>query len=480
VRPLRLPVNPMGELLLGIDVGTTWCKAAVVTPDGQERAQHRVPVHWQPVPTGAEIEPQRLPDVALAAAGGALDRAPDGRVVGVGVTSMAEAGALIDAGDQPVAPAIAWHDRRGGDEAAALADDIGATRFTATTGLPPSPLCTLVKYRWLRGHDPAAARGVRWLNVAEWVVRGLGGEQLAELSLASRTGMLDLDRRAPWEEALDWAGAPRDLLPEPAPAGTPAGRLSRGLTRARGAVLCVAGHDHDCAAVGAGAVRDGDVFDSCGTAEAFVRAVRPPLPHDVRLRAVARGVTVGWHVIPERNALLGAFESGLAVQRLGRLLGMESEEARRELDDLALTASPAGDGAALLDGRRDAIRGDARPEQLWRAALEALAERGAAMLDTLEELVGPAERIVVTGGGVRSEAALATRRAAFGALERPAVEEAAARGAALLAGCAAGIFDGVDELPAPGPNPIEAATRTLGADLGAWVRTGRSHRRRGS
>jgi sugar (pentulose or hexulose) kinase len=208
--------------------------------------------------------------------------------------------------------------------------------------------------------------------------------------------------------------------------------------------------------VGAGAVRDGDVFDSCGTAEAFVRAVRAPLPHDVRLQAVARGVTVGWHVIPERQALLGALESGLALQRLGRLLGMEDEAARRGLDALALTAAPAGDGAALLDGRRDAIRQDVRPEQLWRAALEALAERGAAVLDTLEQLVGAAERIVVTGGGVRSEAARATRRAAFGASERPAVEEAAARGAALFAGCAAGIFGRFDDLPVPEPPRIEA------------------------
>jgi sugar (pentulose or hexulose) kinase len=446
----------MGELLLGIDVGTTWCKAAVVTPDGRELAHHRVPVPWQPVPTGAEIDPRRLLEVAITAAEGALDRAPAGRIVGLGVTSMAEAGALVDAGDRPVIPAMAWHDRRGGDEATALAGDIGAERFSATTGLPASPLCTLVKYRWMRGNDPGAARGARWLNVAEWVLHGLGGEQLAELSLASRTGMLELDRRVAWEEALDWAGAPRDLLPEPAPAGTPAGRLSGCLARARGAVLCVAGHDHDCAAVGAGAVREGDVFDSCGTAEAFVQAVRAPLPHDVRLRAVARGVTVGWHVIPERHALLGAFESGLALQRLGRLLGMENEAARSELDALALTASPVGDGAALLDDRRDAVREDARPEQLWRAALEALAERGAAMLDTLEELVGTAERIVVTGGGVRSEAARATRRAAFGAFERPPVEEAAARGAALFAGCAAGIFGGFDELPAPEPHRIGA------------------------
>jgi hypothetical protein len=186
--------------------------------------------------------------------------------------------------------------------------------------------------------------------------------------------------------------------------------------------------------------------------------VRPPLPHDLRSRAVARGVTVGWHVIPGRQAMLGAFESGLALQRLGRLLGMEGESARRELDAVALSASAAGDGAALLDGDSGGIPEGAEPAELWRAALEALAARGAAMLETLEGLAGPAERIVVTGGGVRSEAAQVTRRAAIGGFELPPVEEAAARGAALLAGCAAGVFGGVDELPAP----VRARTDALG------------------
>jgi hypothetical protein len=52
--------------------------------------------------------------------------------------------------------------------------------------------------------------------------------------------------------------------------------------------------------------------------------------------------------------------------------------------------------------------------------LEALTKRGAAMLDTIEEPAGAAERVVVAGGGVRGEPA----RPAFGAFERPLVEEA--------------------------------------------------------
>jgi sugar (pentulose or hexulose) kinase len=199
--------------------------------------------------------------------------------------------------------------------------------------------------------------------------------------------------------------------------------VTRGLEPARGAVLCVAGHDHLCAAIGAGAVREGDVFDSCGSAEAFVRSVEPPLPAESRLRAVAGGVSVGWHALPDRLALLGGFESGLALQRVGRVLGGE------DVDELDAEA---------------------------RAVLESLATRGEAILRTIEEVAGRTRRIVVSGGGAQSEAVLAIKRSALGPFERPPVQEAGARGAALLAGCAAGVFAGVGELPAPEPAVMEA------------------------
>jgi sugar (pentulose or hexulose) kinase len=416
----------MPDLLLGIDVGTTYCKAAVVDLSGAEIAHARVFTPWRRTATGAEVEPGRFVEAAASAAREALGRAP-GRVVALGVTSMAETGALLDAHGEPVAPAIAWHDERGGAEAEAFARTLGLERFTVTTGLPATRLCTLSKYRWLRENHAGSERAVRWLNVAEWVVRRLGGDEVGDLSLASRTGMLELDGRTPWREALDWAGAPRALLPKPVPSGTPAGRVSRTLEEARGAVLAVAGHDHLCAAVGAGAVREDDVFDSCGTAEAFVRSVPAPFPHERRLRAVASGVTVGWHAIAGRQALLGGFEAGLVLDRLAGGPGMEEK------------GWPA----------------DEQESQRLRV-LEALSARGEAVLGAMEDLAGPASRMVVTGGGARDESALAIKRAALGPLERPPVEEAGARGAALLAACAAGQFANVDELPAPDKTRMEA------------------------
>ena len=440
------------ELLLGIDVGTTLCKAAVVTTDGVEAAHGVEATPWRIVSTGAEVDPNDLAAAAVSAARRALAAAPEGRVCAIGVTSMAETGVLLDEGGRPVCPAIAWHDSRGGDEATRLVAELGAERFTAHTGLPATPLASLVKYRWLRDHHPGAAHGARWLSVAEWIVRTLGGDDVAEASLASRTGFLEIAPRGWWAESLEWAGAPRNLLPDVVSAGAPVGRVDgEQFPEATNAVLAVAGHDHLAASVGAGATRDGDVFDSCGTAEAFVRAVEPPVSPERVARAVAGGVTVGWHVWGGRQALLGGFLAGL--QRFLDLLGVgEAEQAR--LDEAAIRAGQGAGGVKVhgITGEEATLAGirwDVAPGLVWRAALEAVAREGARVLATIESVAGPTQRLVVTGGWARDAAFRAVKEAMLGTFEQPSVTEAGARGAALLAGCAAGIYESVDDLPPP-------------------------------
>jgi sugar (pentulose or hexulose) kinase len=397
------------------------------------------------VHTGAEADPDDFVRAAIASAAKALADAPPGPVVAVGVASMAETGALLDGHDRVVAPAIAWHDSRGAEQAERLARDLGAERLAAHAGVPPTPLPTIFKYRWLRDERPdEAARGVRWLNVAEYVVKRLGGEELAELSLASRTGMLDVVERRWWDEALDWSGAPVGLMPEPAPAGTPAGTVSAdsAVERARGAVLTVGGHDHLSAAVGAEANAEGDVLDSCGTAEAFVRAVAP-LPRERIVEAVANDVGVGCHVTPGLHALLASIRSGAVLTQVLALLGVTPDE-RGPLEADAL-APPADVGALELEGVATdelvltGIGRDASPALAYRAALEAVGAAGADLLDRMASVAGPARRLVATGGWAEGEAARAVKRRHLGQFEQASAVFAGARGAALTAARALGV-----------------------------------------
>jgi sugar (pentulose or hexulose) kinase len=410
-------------LFLGLDAGTTAVKAAVFDHEIREVAQGRALTPWRTVPTGAELDPGELLAAAVAAAREAVAAAGGLHVAGIGVASVAETGVLLDAANRPVAPAIAWHDARGAAEAERLAADLGG--FSARVGLPPTELCTLAKYRWMRDHLPGSADGVRWLNVAEWIVLGLGGEPAAELSLASRTGFYDLHAQRPWDEALAWADAPAGLLPDAVPAGTPMGTAT--LPEAEGAVLTVGGHDHLAAAVGLGAAGEGDVLDSCGTAEAFVQTSAPLDPEHVA-RAVAAGITVGWHAVAGRQALLGAHWSGAELRDVLAGFGVVPED-RAPVEEAALAIERGGSG----DERAAA----------YHAALDRVGRAGAEILAHMAAVAGPARRLVVTGGWAAGPAAKAVKARHLGAFElSPALFSGGARGAAIAAARAA-TFSGV-------------------------------------
>ncbi len=375
---------------LGLDVGTSSVKAAVFDTDGALAGSGRAATPWR----GMELDPDALVAATLDAAAQALDGRP---VAGAGVASMAETGVLVDAHGRPVVPSIHWSDSRGGAEAERLAADL--PDFPARSGLPVSSMCTLVKYAWMRAHWPASARGARWVNIGDWIVESLGGEPGAEPSLASRTGFYDLHEAAPRADALAWAGAPPGLALPPA-------RGARGRATVeplRGALLAVAGHDHVAAAIGAGAVDEGDVFDSCGTAEAIQRAIAPLEPGAVA-RAVAQDFTVGLHALPGRHVLQGSFRAG--------------EQLQAVLDALGERADAPEHGAPYV------------------LALEDVAARGAAILDRMAALAGPARRIVASGGWIEGAEARAAKARHFGPFEYVPDVYTGCRGAALTAAAA--------------------------------------------
>lgn len=430
------------RLFIGLDVGTTTSKAVIFTEDGDPVASGRANTPWTITTSGAELDATALLEAAKTAVAEALSECPPGPIGGLGVASLAESGVLLDRRGEPVAPVIAWHDTRDQAELADLRDVVSAHDFSATTGLPFRQQWSLTKHRWLLDNMPSAREAVRRLNVAEWIVRGFGGEEATEQSLASRTGWLRLAERSWWNETLAWSGAGEDLMPPLVTAGTPLGRVGTdtGVPRLAGAVLTVAGHDHQAAVIGAGADGAGDELDSCGTAEAMVRTIAPGLSPPVVAELAGRGITTGWHAVADKWCLLGATQGGLALQRVLALLGKTRADVPvLDAEAIALPA-PEMRVVAPAFGRLDIVDvadGDG-PAHLWRAALEAVTEQAAEIHDAMSAVSGSHERLVVTGGWSRSEGLMAVKRRRFGELTRADVNEAGARGAALLAARAAG------------------------------------------
>ena len=435
-------------LFVGLDVGTTATKAVAFSETGEPVATGSASTRWAMTPTGAETTAQDLLSSATAALAALLDDCPRGTIAGVGVTGLAESGVLTDRSGARIGPVIAWHDTRDQAELDELRAGFGDD-FSAVTGLPLRQQWSLTKHRWLTRHVPEVAAAVRRFNVPEWIVKALGGEEATEQSLASRTGWLDLAQRHWWSPILEWSGAAESLMPPLVTAGTPLGQVSAaaGLDRLAGAVLTVAGHDHQVAAIGAGASGAGDQLDSCGTAEALVRTIVPGLEPDVVGSLADLGITVGWHAAADHWCLLGATQGGLALQRILAMLG----HPREELDRAALALTNQSVCVDAPPFGRIGITGigdDVSPAGVWRAALEAVTDQVAELHDAMTAASGPHRSFVVTGGWSTSPALMAVKRRRFGAITVARVSEAGARGAALLAGVAAGAATSTDAFPA--------------------------------
>lgn len=437
----------MSELFVGVDVGTARVKAVTVDGHGAVRGAAERPTPWSHHAGQTEVAPAALVRLAetVAAEAATASRGPGGdhdRVLAIGVTGMSETGVLVDGHDSPLAPAIAWYDPRG--EVDTIARELGAETFQRTTGLPLTALPTLTKLLWLRRSRPRTKGAVCFYSVGEWVVRGLGGDPVAELSLASRTGLLDLHAACPWDAASNLLDS-RSLLPELVVAGTPAGRAGdRVPSILRGAVLTVAGHDHQVAAYGVGAATDGALFDSLGTAEALVRTILPPLPPELVGALTAQGMSVGWGVVADHLSVLTGLPTGLTLDRIATMLGVTTSADRVALgeralsvqaDDSTLRLVNPGDDHFGIDGITDGVT----PAHLWRAAVDGMALEAERRVARIDALVGPYRRVVAAGGWLHNPAVLAAKRRQYGAMSITDVAESGAYGAALLAASAAGV-----------------------------------------
>lgn len=446
---------------LGIDVGTTDTKAVITDQQGRVLAVGRGPTRWDHAPEGgAQIAPDALLAGVVSAMAEALDACPQvDRVTGIGVTGMAEAGVLL-AGNGSVQswPVIAWFDPRGWAEMAALDPALRAA-IPARTGLPASPLATFAKLAWMRASLGVTLADATWLNVPEFVVYALGGAAVTEPSLASRTALLDQDDLTVFEPALAALDASAQLLPELVVAGVAVGTVAEQITARRsggrqlelpaplrGATLTVAGHDHPVASLAAGALGPDDLFDSCGTAEALLRATPRIVRPEERVRLAEHNVTQGAHVLPGRRLLLGGTRGGLLLRRTLALLGADSPAAREALD----AATPLGevqldvrvDGGALDEqGMQITLHGDeVSPPMVWRAALEAGAEQAEQLVALFEEVAGPAKSMIAAGGWTKSAAYRAVKQRRFPGVRFAEVDQAGG-----LAAAAIGAFAASDE-----------------------------------
>lgn len=432
----------MTAVLVGVDVGTTRVKAVAVDPSLRVLGEHAIATPWRHDGARSEIDPAAIADAAAEMAAKAA-RTAGGKVLAVGVTGMSETGVLLDRHGTPLTPALAWHDPRGDCEA--VRTHLGEAAYRRTAGRPIDAVSSLPKLLWLYRYTEAARRAVRFLSLPEWTVHVLGGEQVNELSLVSRTGLFDVPAKKPWPEALDLLGAPSTLLGEIVAAGQPVGRVRDDAPeQLRGAVLTVAGHDHQTASYALDAATDGVLFDSLGTAEALVRTVPAPVAVDSIDRLARLNISTGWSVRPGHLAVLAGLATGISLERVGRLVGADTPAARTQLGRRSLatrrTSTAMHVSATYQRLTLHDVDDEAEPALVWRVAVEDLTAEGNRLLAAIHAEVGTHDEVVIAGGWLHNPMVAGAKEQQYGKYRASRLAEPGAVGAAELAGVAAGIL----------------------------------------
>jgi xylulokinase len=430
-------------ITLGVDVGTTRVKVlALDAASGRRLALRAAQTPVRRDAQGEAHTPGEVLETVIRLIADVAAVLPDaGSVAALCCASVGEEVVLLDECRRPVGDAIAWYDPRGSVEAEAFLAGSGA-QLDLTQRTPPDATFSLFKLLWMQAHEPELlGRAHAWTDLGDFVLLGLGGDLVMDWTHASRAGAFDLHTRAWDAETIEAAGLCVRFPPLVA-SGTRVGRISADVARRTdlpdGVFLVSGGHDHLCAAFGAGLRTSAELFLSAGTSEAHLALIGSPLSGPAA-REGRYHLDQGCFVDQDSYYAHVNIHSGHVFRQWRTLLYADEVDATlyRELEGLAPSAdAPTFD---LLDdlrrGRLDRLPYTAGRADIMLAVLQGLARRSADIVAALEDVVGhPFERVLAAGLPTSVPLWRTLRTEAYGrplrSIEEP---EMTAVGAALLA-----------------------------------------------
>ncbi|WP_182086287.1 xylulokinase [Aureimonas sp. ME7] len=453
----------MTECLLGIDIGTSGCKAILIGFDGAvlASATQSYPLS-QPRPGWSEQDPADWVDGARRAVAAALGHRADLSVRAIGLSGQMHGLTPLDDAHRPLRPAILWNDQRNGRECDEVVERAGGEEaLLALTNNRMLVGYTGAKILWMRAHEPALFQKLRHvLNPKDYLRLVLTGELATEVSDASGTGLFDVRTRR-WSDALlDRLELPGEILPKAYESSVVSGRLSASgaslLGLREGIPVVGGGGDSVIQTLGSGVIAPGELQTTIGTAGIVACALDTPRPNPGgRLQVFCNIDPAKWHCM---GVSLNAGGAMNWFRHLTQELGGGGEPP--SFDTLADRAaqSPVGARGLLflpyLFGERcphpdPAARGafvglTARHggADMTRAVMEGVAHALRDIFAVMEEAGIGRTVVKASGGGARSPLWRQMQADLFGCdvVTTEGAAEGGAFGAALVAGVGIGAW----------------------------------------
>ncbi len=437
------------ELVLGIDLGTSYFKLGLFDRTGRLRGLGRVPVPADTADgTHCELAIDHFWSTLRTGLEQALRQAEAGcaDICAVAYSSQANSFALFDERFEPLTPLILWPDTRAQpiDPAVEALWSRGDFLSVTGVGIPLCPELAVAKLCWLRQESPrlwAVARHI--MTISDYLTFALTGRNAGDAGTAGLLGLQALEKETWWGEALALLDIAPDRLPELLRPGSVAGDVrhcgTKRLGLRSGIPFAVGSLDHHVAALGAGLGSLAAVSESTGTVLACLNL-------SSRIDAAAE-VCCGPDFAPDRYYRLAFDGSGASVLEWYR----DTHAPDLTIDELVRLAENVPPGCEGLVARPSANRYPAlegflhvdrrhTPGHFARAIMEATTRALERLVDGLLSGQRPA-RILATGGGARSDLWLQAKANRLGCeFVRPACRESACFGAAMLAATAKGWF----------------------------------------
>lgn len=456
----------MGQVLIALDQGTTSSRTVVFDQEGKMLAAHSVEFpQLYPKPGWVEHEPRAILDSQVEALREAvrLSGVNVADIAAIGITNQRETTLLWDRQTgECVHNAIVWQCRRTAPMVERLVREGCGGMIREKTGLIPDAYFSGTKLSWLLDELDLRGRAEKgelcFGTVDSYLVWQLvsGRPHVTDATNAARTMLFNIDTQDWDDDLLRMLNIPKTLLPRVVDSSGVVGMLDPAILGRPIPVAAMAGDQH-ASLFGQACLQPGMVKNTYGTGCFMLMNTGGK-----RVRS-ENGLlsTMAWRIGGKPTyALEGSvFMGGATIQWLRdemKLLttAAESEAVAASVEDTGgvyLVPAFTGLGAPWWDmySRGTLIgmtRGTGRAHVV-RAALEAIAYQSADLMRAMAQDSGAAPTRLQVDGGASANAFLMQFQADVMNVPvvRPRVLETTALGAALLAGLAVGVYDGLED-----------------------------------
>lgn len=445
---------------LGLDIGTSGTKTLLLDQQGLSiaKATYEYPLS-QPRNGWAEQDPEDWWQAVVQGIQAVFKQSGISaqEIQSVGLTGQMHSLVMLDKDGIPIRPAILWCDQRTGESCARLETLIGREQIQRITGNPPISGFTAAKLLWVQEWEPENwRRCAKMLLAKDYIRYKLTGQFFTDVTDASGTQLMDLQRRDWSQELLEALSIPKEWMPEILESQDLSGGVSAQASQKtglrEGTPVAGGAADNSAAAVGTGVVRPGGAFTTLGTSGVVYTITDEPLvdPHG-RVHTLCAPVRGKWILMSCTQAAglsLRWFRDQLCEKEIekGQALGMDPYQL---MDALAQQVPIGAERLLYLPY----LMGERSPHQdplsrgvffglssihqkghMIRAILEGVAFSQKECVDIFAQLGAITGQMSLCGGGAKSPLWRTIMADVYGSqLILPGEDEGPAAGAAILA-----------------------------------------------